>query len=590
MEKQSYNLDKLFYISDTVEYKSSNSSFKESLNKILEALYLQKIKESNSDFLSRLSFYEILNFPSLVSEAIFNSLTKEPREYIKLDEFIDGLSLLFDKHIDFEYDPKTKIPKIYEILFKIFSVKKIQNNSSENENISKNNFNNFFTYEFDLETFNKILSSILLTFFVEAKNFNIEEFLPFCEEIKLIVKKTFSFSSLKNLNVNQNLNNSTINLNITSNTKQNKVTEQEFSCSNLNINLNNQSGSNMNFNMNINTQMNLNFNINNLSDIANNLPNNNCCTQCKMCLDCSKLNNISKNSFNLNDFVLCLQNNSKLLFILLLLFYSVSPINQKLIYLLMKNPTSKIIDDECDFSEEEEKTNIIQMVPDSVKKVNIDEIKTNNSRLMSENSYNSSINDSINKRNADKFLGNVNIEINNNFENKKKKIKTEYVKEPNGYGRIVFDLNSDDTDSLGTSTINKIEKSNISSKFYNSRALSNKNVVSSLNNQKSNITSFNIMESNEVETKKNLRNKNFSNDQSDSMFSVNSESYYIGNKHVEKDGGLYNLEEEEILRNLKNKNFEQKKKLQNFEKNNLTPINNKQELITHIIEAKLIQN
>jgi len=420
MDRRAYSIEKLFSIQENIENKQVTSSYRDSLTKILEALYIQKIKETNSDYLSHLSFNEILNLPSLVSESIFNALISEPREYIKLEEFVEGLTFLFDKNIDFEYNEKTNIPKIYEILYKIFCLKKIkQKNPNTNNNDIKSrksssslSYNNLsinrnesnyiynFDYLFDIEAFNKIISNILLVFYINGNNFKIDEFLPFCEEIKLIVKKTFTINNNKNVIFNNISNNSNINLNITSyynnnkfptflanqnnlNIKSCKENEEEISCSNLNINLNlnNNIDTNMNLNMNmqnnVKMNLNLNMNINNISTISENLnKTNNQCSQCKLCMNCSKLNGYSNNNLNCNqksfltleDFIECLQKNSKLLFIFLFLLYSLSPINQKLIYLLMKNPHSKIIDDECDFQEEDEKIENIQLIPDSVKK------------------------------------------------------------------------------------------------------------------------------------------------------------------------------------------------------------------------------
>ena len=103
MDKRSYNLEKLFNFPEKVEYLALNFSLKESLTNNLEALYIQK-KENNSDYLLQLSFNEILNLPSFVSESIFNALISEPREFIKLKEFAEGLTILFDKNIDFEFN------------------------------------------------------------------------------------------------------------------------------------------------------------------------------------------------------------------------------------------------------------------------------------------------------------------------------------------------------------------------------------------------------------------------------------------------------------------------------------------------------
>lgn len=462
MDKKSYDLEKLFHFPEQIEYKPLNCSFRDSLTRILEALYIQKLKETNSDFLSQLSFNQILNLPSLVSECIFNALISEPREYIKLEEFVEGLGFLFDKNIDFQFNEKTNVPKIYEILYRIFCLKKTKqqkNNTNSNNDInsiigsSKNDINNLsknknnlssysFNYQFDLEYFNKLISNVLLVYYINANNFKTEEFLPFCEEIKLIVKKTFTFNYNKNSNnhINNFSYNSNINLNVTSNynnvfphiyANQNNLNlnslnekEEEFSCRsfNINLNLNNNVNCDTNMNLNMNMQnnlkmnLNLNMNINDISTISENLNKTKIqCSQCKLCMNCSKLNSTSNNNFNtfnnnlnfsnnenfnsqknfisLEDFVESLQKNSKLLFILLFLFYSLSPINQKLIYLLMKNPYSKIIEDEGegDFIEEDEKAEEIQSIPDSVKKINLEEIKFN-SRIMSENN---SINNSF---------------------------------------------------------------------------------------------------------------------------------------------------------------------------------------------------
>jgi len=584
MDRKSYDLERLFNIPEKIEYKKLNTSFKESLTKILEALYIQKIKQTNSDFLSILSFKEILNLPSLVSESIFNALIPEPRDYIKLEEFVEGLSFLFDRNIDFVYNEKTNIPKIYEILFKIFCLKKLK---SKVNNINFNNISNLdnysslnsqslsintpltsqnnsyvyrFIYNFDLESFNKIISNILLVIYINANNFKIEEFLPLCEEIKLIVKKTFTISNNKNNYFNNfSSNNSNINLNITSynnnnfphflasqnnlNIKSFKENEKEISCSNLNINLNfnNNCDTNMNLNMNmqnnVNMNLNLNMNINNISTISENVLNrtNNQCSNCHFCMNCSQSNftnnnfenniNFPKTYLSLEEFVECFQKNSKLLFILLFLFYALSPINQKLIYLLMKNPTSKIIDDECDFIAEDEKTGEIQAIPDSVKKVNLDDIKSN-SRIMSENNSindsfdsNSNLNNNNNNYFIKKFERNssinskksdssklshsysVGMNLNNdkNFydiieENIIENLKIEKENNKNtikeiSSGKLIFDL-SEETDSFSQSNINLNSNNNLTktksnfnkSETFHSRSNSQNGSSTNLNN------------------------------------------------------------------------------------------------------------
>ncbi len=570
MNGKPYSIENLFSMQENIDFKNTTPSYRESLTKILEALYIQKINETNSNYLSQLSFNEILNLPSLVSESIFNAMISEPRDYIKLEEFVEGLTLLFDKNIDFECQEKTNIPKIYVILYKIFCIKKIKETNHNNKNnqlISREcsktiDFNNLlsnpnetiynynFDYVYDIGAFNKLISNILLVFHVNANIFKIDEFLPFCEEIKLLVKKTFTLNNDKNLILNNNSNFSNINFNITSFTNninnfpnyftnQNTINlntfkekEEEISCSNFNINLNinNNIDTNMNLNMsmhnNVKMNLNLNMNINNISNISKNINSTSYdCSQCKFCMNCSKSKaSQQKNFLTLDEFIECMQKNSKLLFILLFLLYSLSPINQKLIYLLMKNPNSKILDDECDFQEEEdEKVENIHSIPDSVKKVNLQEIRTN-SRIMSENNSvndsfdsisNLNINNNIknlfernsraNSKNSNSSkLSNSNLIVNNNLNTKNNIYNKEYeekipiqesksIKLTNNINfiespsnrKIVFDL-SEDTDSFSNynnnlnnnSNSNKSELTN--NKYYN-KSRTNSQFESSMN-------------------------------------------------------------------------------------------------------------
>jgi len=134
----------------------------------LEIIYFQNIRNLKIDSFSRLSFYYFLEISEFLSSKIFNILDKKQSNQLSLEEFINGVILIFSKY--FPENGKA----LTNIIFYLIS------DNSEN-----------FNYEKISEFFNNLISECLM----KSKIYSFDFYSSLIKKIRDYILKIFSINS-----------------------------------------------------------------------------------------------------------------------------------------------------------------------------------------------------------------------------------------------------------------------------------------------------------------------------------------------------------------------------------------------------------
>jgi len=310
------------------DHTKLDEEYKIATKKFLEFTYFQYIHKTNSEHLMRISFFEFLNLPQIVCDGIFRGLKNEKPEYLTLNEFVEGVSILFDKYI-----PQNN-SIIIKLLFEIFKFYRIEEHKSRDSSNEKNNRKENPTFKIDKNSKFKINENY------SKQNFNKE------------------LSSTNILNISKIKKNGIFN--------KNNVIEQEIE----NCDLVKYSISNSNFLEDIAVDENQAINQNDfiivkyLNIFLNNLIlklfllSKNHKYEDYMAV-CEEVKLIIRKTFGnkeeiiFSEFQSFLDSDNELYFIIIYLFYSVSPINENIVNLIIQNKNSDFLNDETNLIEEE---------------------------------------------------------------------------------------------------------------------------------------------------------------------------------------------------------------------------------------------
>ncbi len=460
------------------EFRKIDEEYKLATKKFLEFTYFQYIHKSNSDYLLKSSFFEFLNLPQIITQGIFHALIEDNRDYITYNEFVEGISMLFDKYL-----PQDNT-KLIKLLFNIFKFSKIEHQENSNNDINNN-------YNINENLNEKSICSSIEKEKTDINNKKINN--QMIEKSIKLNENIISFVNKKHPNQDKNLINKTWqkekteNKNDEKNSKINKIKED-------NINNFNESYNSYNTRVLFSSLKNensiskkneiilvkfLNVFLNNmilkLFLLSKNYQYDNFMSVCEEIKLIIRKAFGTKDEISYNEFQNIINTDQELYFIIIFLFYCVTPINENITNLIISNKTSQFFRDETNLSEDDFEEIKINNIPLCNSKKSLVELENNteNINILNPNMFNNNINND--KNNLTKNKENMIDFILSETESFSVDFKQDYqeVKNTNSLENLYYNINKGFSpqqgkklDDLDLNNLNiKIEANKLERKF-----------------------------------------------------------------------------------------------------------------------------